>query len=61
MRIIERKCRNERRHIMKEKEYELVAEFEENNCLYRVMQPKNDPTEEELDRYYASLVKIIYN
>lgn len=44
-----------------ENEYEVVAEFEKDNCKYIVRQPKTSQTEEELKSYYFNLAKVLYN
>jgi hypothetical protein len=43
------------------KEYEIVAEFEKDNCVYIIRQPKTPPNDEELKGYYSNLVKVLYN
>jgi hypothetical protein len=44
-----------------EKAYEVVAKFEQDNCIYIVRQPKTPPTKEELKDYYSNLAKVLYN
>lgn len=43
-----------------EKEYEVVAEFTEENCSYIVKQPKKKSTPEELESFYLALGKMLY-
>jgi len=44
-----------------DKEYEVVAEFEKDNCIFIIRQPKTPPTEEEIKDYYSNLAKVLYN
>lgn len=43
-----------------EVEIETVDEFTIENCTFIIKQPKNKPTEEDLNKLRETLVKVIY-
>jgi hypothetical protein len=44
----------------KENEYEIIAEFTKENCLFTIRQPKKESTLEELEPFYIALGKALY-
>lgn len=48
--------------IMKEheKKYIVAHEFETENCLHTIRQPKRKPSENELKDHYIKIAKIIF-